>query len=187
MKRPVQSATKLMVRKAPRYGLRSPRKPETRQRRVQVATQLLTSKPRVVVDAADAANLAESLASPANPAKSAVNLAKARKPSAAAEDAAENNTIKLINRLRNEIEEGADFSILARRFSMDPSSKNGGSLGWKELSQFSNTIRLQLQKTQLGAVTEPIKLDKGVSIFKIEIVLPVVISITSILPFDKDR
>ncbi|MFL2827494.1 MAG: peptidylprolyl isomerase [Paracoccaceae bacterium] len=79
----------------------------------------------------------------------------------------ENNTIKLINRLKKEIQSGADFSILARRFSKDPSSKNGGSLGWKELSQFSEKIRLELKKTALGAITDPIRLGEGISIFKI--------------------
>lgn len=79
----------------------------------------------------------------------------------------ENNTVKLINRLKKEIQNGADFSILARRFSKDPSSKNGGSLGWKELSQFSEKIRLELTKTELGAITEPIRLGEGISIFKI--------------------
>ena len=79
----------------------------------------------------------------------------------------ENNTVKLINRLEKEIQNGADFSILARRFSKDPSSKNGGSLGWRELSQFSEKIRLELTKTELGAITEPIRLGAGLSIFKI--------------------
>jgi Parvulin-like peptidyl-prolyl isomerase len=79
----------------------------------------------------------------------------------------ENNTVKLINRLKQEIRNGADFSILARRFSKDPSSKNGGSLGWKELSQFTEKIRLELTKTELGAITEPIRLGEGISIFKI--------------------
>ena len=79
----------------------------------------------------------------------------------------ENNTVKLINRLKQEIRNGADFSILARRFSKDPSSKNGGSLGWKELSQFSEKIRLELTKTELGAITEPIRVGEGISIFKI--------------------
>ena len=79
----------------------------------------------------------------------------------------EKNTIKLIDRLKKEIQNGADFSILARRFSKDPSSKNGGSLGWRELSKFSDSIRLELTQTELGSITEPIRLGDGISIFKI--------------------
>ena len=52
---------------------------------------------KVVVDAADAAESPVNPANPANPAKSAANLAKARKPSAAAEDAAENKSLTINN------------------------------------------------------------------------------------------
>ena len=79
----------------------------------------------------------------------------------------ESNTLKLITRLKKEIQNGADFSILARRFSKDPSSKNGGLLGWKELSEFSGAIRSKLAQTELGDITEPIRLGEGISIFKI--------------------
>ena len=79
----------------------------------------------------------------------------------------ESNTLKLITRLKKEIQNGADFSILARRFSKDPSSKNGGLLGWKELSEFPRAIRSKLAQTELGDITEPIRLGEGISIFKI--------------------
>ncbi len=77
------------------------------------------------------------------------------------------NTVKLITRLKKEIQNGAEFSIIARRFSKDPSSKNGGLLGWKELSEFSDVIRSQLAQTELGDITEPIRLGEGISIFKV--------------------
>ncbi len=78
------------------------------------------------------------------------------------------NTITLISRLRNELEQGAKFSILARRFSKDASSTNGGSLGWKELSQFNEPVRSELARTNIGETTVPLMLSDGVYLFLVQ-------------------
>ena len=48
--------------------------------------------------------------------------------------------------------------FLARRFSRDKSSKKGGSIGWRNISQFSDTIQTALKKTKVGLNT---KIDVG--------------------------
>ena len=78
------------------------------------------------------------------------------------------NSRKLMTRLVQEIRQGASFSVLARRFSKDESSKKGGSLGWREITQFNDIIQAKLKKTKIGDVTDPISFSEGIYLFLLE-------------------
>ncbi len=78
------------------------------------------------------------------------------------------NTIKLMDRLVSEIDQGASFSVLARRFSKDTSARAGGSLEWRNISQFNDTVQKQLKKTKVGDITKPISFSDGIYLFLLE-------------------
>ena len=80
----------------------------------------------------------------------------------------EKNTVQLMNRLIGEIKQGANFSTLAKRFSKDMSAREGGSLGWRELSSFNKNIADEIIKTKVGELTKPIKVVDGIYLFKVE-------------------
>ena len=80
----------------------------------------------------------------------------------------EKNTAQLMNRLIGEIKQGANFSTLAKRFSKDISAREGGSLGWRELSSFNKNIADEIIKTKVGELTKPVKVVDGIYLFKVE-------------------
>ena len=46
------------------------------------------------------------------------------------EVASEDDVIKKLKRYKNEIDSGADFSVIAKKYSEDFSATNGGEIGW---------------------------------------------------------
>ena len=79
-----------------------------------------------------------------------------------------NETLKLINEIIQEINKGANFNSLAKRFSSAKSKKNNGKLGWIKETSITKDILKIIQETQVGQITQPIKIDKSFVIYRLE-------------------
>ena len=76
------------------------------------------------------------------------------------EVASEDDVIKKLKRYKNEIESGADFSIIAKKYSEDCSATNGGEIGWISEGLDQN-FDDQLSIIEKNEVSEPFKTDLG--------------------------
>ena len=79
-----------------------------------------------------------------------------------------NETLKLVNEIIQEINKGANFNSLAKQFSSAKSKINNGKLGWIKETSITKDILEILQKTQVGQITQPIKIDKSYVIYRLE-------------------
>ncbi len=66
------------------------------------------------------------------------------------------------------LNEGEDFSTLAKEFSEDPSSKIGGDLGLIKKNLLANEFIKVLSQLEVGQVSEPFWTDNGLHIIKLE-------------------
>jgi peptidyl-prolyl cis-trans isomerase SurA len=76
------------------------------------------------------------------------------------EVASEDDVIKKLKRYKNEIESGADFSIIAKKYSEDFSATNGGEIGWISEGLDQN-FDDQFSIIEKNEVSEPFKTDLG--------------------------
>ena len=73
------------------------------------------------------------------------------------------------NRLRTEIEEGADFATLARDYSYAPEADEGGEIGWVARYQRDRQSEEAIFATEVGSVTEPVVVDgSGVYLYLVK-------------------
>ena len=72
----------------------------------------------------------------------------------------EDDVLKKLKRYKNEIESGADFSVIAKKYSEDFSSANGGEIGWIP-EGFDQNIDKQLSIIDQNEVSDPFKTDLG--------------------------
>lgn len=64
--------------------------------------------------------------------------------------------------LRKQILAGADFATLAKQYSADPgSANNGGDLGWVDPDSMVPAFAAQMEKLQVGQISEPFKTQFG--------------------------
>lgn len=64
--------------------------------------------------------------------------------------------------LKRELDEGADFAVLARKHSDDPGSANkGGDLGWQATGSFTPEFETELQAMQPGELRGPFRSQFG--------------------------
>ena len=68
----------------------------------------------------------------------------------------ESDVLKKLERYRNEIISGADFSLIAKKYSEDSSATNGGEIGWITEGQ-DQDVDDQLSKINKNEVSEPFK------------------------------
>lgn len=68
----------------------------------------------------------------------------------------ESDVLKKLERYRNEIISGADFSLIAKKYSEDSSAINGGEIGWIAEGQ-DKDVDDQLSKINKNEVSEPFK------------------------------
>ena len=73
----------------------------------------------------------------------------------------ENNVMRTANRFREQINNGASFSAIARQFSQSATAAVGGDLGWLHGSELTADIRKLLPELQGGLVSKPIKTVSG--------------------------
>lgn len=77
-------------------------------------------------------------------------------------------TEQLADSLYQQLQQGADFSELAKQFSDDQDSKKmGGELGWYPVDQMTPEFRHGLENLQVGEVSRPLKSPSGIHILKL--------------------
>ena len=79
-----------------------------------------------------------------------------------------NETLKLVNEIIQEINKGKNFNALAKEFSSAKSKINNGKLGWIKETDISKDILKIIQETQVGQITQPIKIDESYIIYRLE-------------------
>ncbi|MBD3385798.1 hypothetical protein GF407_12835 [candidate division KSB1 bacterium] len=71
------------------------------------------------------------------------------------------------NILRRDILNGLDFNQAAEESSIDPSSQEGGYLGWLMLEDVSSTLARRIPQLPLNSVSRPIKTEIGYALVKV--------------------
>jgi parvulin-like peptidyl-prolyl isomerase len=74
---------------------------------------------------------------------------------------------RLGNDLAEQIRGGADFAELARMHSGDPSSGNGGDMGYLHAGMLSEAAQDALDELAVGELSEPVVVLEGVAIFRL--------------------
>ena len=77
-------------------------------------------------------------------------------------------TENMLNKVIEGIEKGADFYSVAKRFSSAESKINSGRLGWVSKETLSEDIIKIVEKTEVGEITKPIKINDSYKIFRVE-------------------
>lgn len=73
----------------------------------------------------------------------------------------------LVNKLADEINNGADFQAIVKQFSHSPTSDNYGEIGWVSKSEISPKIYEEVSKLKKSQITKPVFLNDGYYIFKL--------------------
>jgi peptidyl-prolyl cis-trans isomerase SurA len=76
------------------------------------------------------------------------------------EISSEDDVLKKLKRLKNEIESGAEFGVIAKKYSEDYSSVNGGEIGWVPEGA-DQLIDDQLSIIDKNEISEPFKTNNG--------------------------
>ncbi|MDR2877256.1 MAG: peptidylprolyl isomerase [Chromatiales bacterium] len=71
-------------------------------------------------------------------------------------------------RLRKKLAQGGDFSALARLHSADPSSAQGGDLGFVHRGMLSQEVQEALDGMKLGEISQPIRILQGFAIVRLD-------------------
>ena len=74
------------------------------------------------------------------------------------------NKLKQINKSIDDI----GFNETAKIYSVSESKKEGGKIGWVYKSQLSNKISKQIEKIEIGKITNPIATPGGFILLKLE-------------------
>ena len=73
----------------------------------------------------------------------------------------------LAKKIKQELQQGARFEDLARRYSTCPSKSSGGDLGWfgegKMVKEFENACR----KLGVGSMSDPVRTQFGYHVIKV--------------------
>jgi peptidyl-prolyl cis-trans isomerase SurA len=105
-------------------------------------------------------------------------LVIAPKPSQAARDAAR----QLADSIGKAIRDGADFAMMARRFSQDPGSgAQGGDLGWFRRGQMVRAFDEEAFTLRPGVVSRPVETPYGYHIIQVQRVQPTEVNARHIL------
>ena len=73
----------------------------------------------------------------------------------------EDDVIKKLTRFKNEIDSGADFSVIAKKYSEDYSATNGGEIGWINEGSVDEKFDEQLSIIDQNQVSQPFRTDYG--------------------------
>ena len=75
---------------------------------------------------------------------------------------------ELINEIKNRIDNGEDFKVLARLYSDDPSSKlDGGDLGWSASDKYDSEFKKVVDNSELNKVSNVFKSSFGYHILEV--------------------
>jgi len=76
--------------------------------------------------------------------------------------------LDLIQKIKREIEEGADFEELAKKYSDSPSANNGGNLGYVQRNNtFERKFLDAAFSLSTGEISDPVKTDYGYHLIKV--------------------
>jgi peptidyl-prolyl cis-trans isomerase SurA len=89
-------------------------------------------------------------------------------PEGGAGDAAWENARIRAELLRTQLQEGADFSELARQHSRDASARDGGDLGTLKRGELAQDIESQILALKPGDVSRPFRSTLGYHVFRLE-------------------
>ena len=73
----------------------------------------------------------------------------------------EDNVRRTADRIRSQIENGANFAAIARQFSQSATAAVGGDLGWIHEAELSDTLKNVVPKLRRGVISQPIKTVTG--------------------------
>ena len=73
----------------------------------------------------------------------------------------EDNVRRTSERIRNQVQNGANFAAIARQFSQSATAAVGGDLGWIHEAELDSTLKEIVPKLQRGAISQPIKTVTG--------------------------
>ncbi len=71
-------------------------------------------------------------------------------------------------KIYKKLQDGADFSELAKLHSADASAKNGGDLGYLHKGMLAKKIQDVVDKLESGEISKPVEILRGVAIFRLE-------------------
>jgi parvulin-like peptidyl-prolyl isomerase len=86
--------------------------------------------------------------------------------------AQDDETAKRAADVRARITAGEDFAKLAAEVSAAPSKANGGLIGPIAVAELSATLQQLLEKMKPGDVTQPLRIQRGYQILKLETFKP---------------
>ncbi|MGB0466681.1 MAG: peptidylprolyl isomerase [Pontibacterium sp.] len=69
--------------------------------------------------------------------------------------------------LYQQLKTGADFAQAAISYSNAPNALKGGDLGWRQLNELPQQLRLALKNAQVGSVSAPVRTPGGFHIIKV--------------------
>jgi len=78
---------------------------------------------------------------------------------------AEADIVKIVSDIRVELEAGADFAALARKWSEDSTALKGGDMGERRLPTLSSAVRDAIVDLEVGKVSELVKTERDVSLY----------------------
>lgn len=73
-----------------------------------------------------------------------------------------------IEDIRNQLEKGAGFGELAKKFSQGPSAKKGGDLGWFSRGRMVESFEKTAFDLQPGEISQPVRTPFGLHLIKVE-------------------
>jgi len=76
--------------------------------------------------------------------------------------------LSIANRLRGDLESGADFAEVAKRWSEDPSALRGGALPARAVPQLNQEVADALEGLAEGQLTKAIPTDSDVRVYRLE-------------------
>ena len=77
-----------------------------------------------------------------------------------------------VRKIISRVKEGADFAELARQYSTDKSASNGGNLGYVHTGMLNEFLQAQIDRFQVGEMTEPTTILEGVGVYKLDERIP---------------
>ncbi len=78
------------------------------------------------------------------------------------------NDINIARRLLSLIDEGSNFSDLAKEYSISSNANNGGLINWRQPKDMPELFENALKNKSIGHVTEPLESGSGFHILKLE-------------------
>jgi len=71
------------------------------------------------------------------------------------------SSLDLAKEIKKKLDKGAEFTVLAKKYSICPSSKDGGNLGYFGKGQMVKEFETAAFSLRIGEVSEPVKTQFG--------------------------